>query len=290
MHWKSATIQTLVRLAIKEDSAHHDITTLTLIPAPLKLEAQIHAKGHGVVCGLAMAKACFKALDPHCVFVATAHDGQWVKPNALLVTIRDKARAILSAERSALNALQHLSGIATYTHSQVKQLNSRHTAIFDTRKTLPGWRELQKYAVHCGGGKNHRMSLKTSVLIKDNHLQICRMVKADWIKAIKRLRRLHPSLPVEMEVQTPRDLKDALHLGPHQVLLDNMSVSKLRRLVRDLRSQLPSAEIEISGGVRPEQLRALRGLGVERISMGRLTHSAPAFDCSLDITRVFNPR
>ena len=189
-----------------------------------------------------------------------------------------------------MNALQHLSGIASFTRKQVDRLGSRRSAIYDTRKTLPGWRELQKYAVRCGGGKNHRMSLKDSVLIKDNHLQICRLIQNDWLQAMTRLRRQHPSLPVEIEIQTPQDLSDALRLKPNQVLLDNMPLAKLRSLVKRLRLQLPQAEIEISGGVRTEQLPSLGRIGVERISMGRLTHSAPAFDCALDITRVFYAR
>ncbi|OGR93319.1 MAG: nicotinate-nucleotide diphosphorylase (carboxylating) [Elusimicrobia bacterium RIFCSPLOWO2_01_FULL_59_12] len=290
MHWNSPAIHSLIHLALEEDAANHDITTRTLIPAHLRIEAQIRAKGHGVVCGIHVAEACFKQLDSHCIFSQHLPEGRQVKPGTVLATIRGKARAILSAERTALNALQHLSGIATFTRTQVRRLHSKRTAIYDTRKTLPGWRELQKHAVRCGGGKNHRMSLRTYVLIKDNHLRICRLINKDWIQAMKRLRRRHPSLPVEMEIQTNRDVKDALRLAPHQVLLDNMRPTSLRALIKKLRLRLPHAEIEISGGVRPEQLQHLRRLGVERISMGRLTHSAPAFDCTLDITRVFNAR
>jgi nicotinate-nucleotide pyrophosphorylase (carboxylating) len=147
MHWDTPAIRNLIHLALEEDAANHDITTLTLIPAGLKIEAQIRSKGNGVVCGLPMVEACFKRLDPHCAFSQQAHEGQQVKYATLLATIRGKARAILSAERSALNTLQHLSGIATFTRYQVRHLHSRHTAIYDTRKTLPGWRELQRSAV-----------------------------------------------------------------------------------------------------------------------------------------------
>jgi len=290
VNWTSAVIQKLARMALREDAAYRDVTTQTLIPASLKLEAKIISKQSGVVCGLAFAEACFKTLDPRSTFFVKVHDGQWVRSHRPLAIVRGSARAILSAERSALNAVQHLSGIATYTRQQVRRLHSRKTVLYDTRKTLPGWRQLQKYAVRSGGGKNHRMTLRSSVLIKDNHLKVSRLAKTDWMSAIGRLKRRHPSLPVEMEIQTTRDLQDALRLKPDQVLLDNMSSKTLRRLIHELRPRLPGVAIEISGGVRPDQLSALGRLGVERISMGRLTHSAPVFDCSLEITHVYNAR
>ena len=290
MHWKSPAIRSLIRLALEEDAASQDVTTQTLIPKKLIIEAQIRAKDRGVVCGLPFAEACFKLLDPKASFRFLIKEGQKVKSGQTLAVIRGKARAILSAERPALNAVQHLSGVATLTRMQVDQLRSRRTAIYDTRKTLPGWRELQKYAVRCGGGKNHRMTLEDSVLIKDNHLQICRLIQNDWLPAMTRLRRKHPALPVEIEVQTAQDFSDALRLKPDQVLLDNMPLARLKPLVKRLRLLLPRTDIEISGGVLTEQVPFLSRTGVERISMGRLTHSAPAFDCALDITRVYNPR
>ncbi len=290
MRWNSPAIRTLIRLALEEDAARRDITTSSLIPAGLKIEAEIKAKEGGVVCGLPLAEAFFKQLDSRIAFSPSVREGQQVNKGARLARIRGNARPILSAERSALNAFQHLSGIATYTRRQVQRLHSRRTAIYDTRKTLPGWRELQKYAVRCGGGKNHRMSLRDSVLIKDNHLKVCRSAGVDWMRSIKLLKKKHPSLAVEMEIQTSRDMNDALKLAPDQVLLDNMNPPQLRALVRNLKSRLPGVEIEVSGGVRTEQLRTLGRLGVDRISMGRLTHSAPAFDCALDITRVYHTR
>lgn len=280
----------LIETALAEDSATQDITTQTLIPKNLQIEAEIRSKDHGVACGLPFAEAIFKGLDKRLQFTAKVREGQSVKPGDTLAAMRGQARAILSGERSALNAVQHLSGIASYTRKQVQQVTSRRTAILDTRKTIPGWRELQKYAVFCGGGKNHRMSLSDSILIKDNHLAICRLLGVPWQSAIRSARRKYPRLLIEMEVQTERDFKDALELVPDQILLDNQPLAQLKSEVKRLRQLLPKAEIEVSGGVRTEQIKALSRLGVERISMGRLTHSAPAFDCSLDITHVYHSR
>jgi nicotinate-nucleotide pyrophosphorylase (carboxylating) len=287
MNWKSPALRTLIKLSIKEDAARQDITTRTLIPAGLKIEAQIRAKQNGIACGLPMAVLCFHALDTRLQFVAKVREGQRIKTGQLMASLRGQARSILSAERTALNAVQHLSGIATYTREQVDRLNGGQARIYDTRKTLPGWRDLEKYAVACGGGKNHRRSLSDGALIKENHLHIARAVRRDWLKRAKTLKT---RMPVEMEIQTWRDLVEAFELAPDQLLLDNMDLKTLRKLVQDIRRQLPRVAIEVSGGIRPDQLKALSRLPIDRISMGRLTHSAPAFDCALDITHVFHPR
>ncbi len=286
VNWGSPSIRMLVRMALEEDAARRDVTTRALIPAGLRIEAEVRAKQAGVVCGLPLAAAFFRALDPHCRFSASVHEGRIVKTGTRLAVLHGRGRAILSAERSALNALQHLSGIATYTYALVKRLKGSRTRLYDTRKTLPGWRILQKYAVRCGGGVNHRGSLAGAVLIKDNHLKVCRLAGTGWTDAVRRLKRQRPSFPIEIEVQTERDRREALSLHPDRILLDNMSLSRLRKTIRRIRRQLPGAHIEISGGVRPEQLRALSRLGADRVSMGRLTHSAPVFDCSLDVIRL----
>ena len=283
-------IKKIIAEALREDAVKNDITTTALIPKKQISRAYIIFKEDGVVCGLEIARAVFRTIDKNIQFSARFKDGARVKKNTKIAFLKGKTRALLAGERVALNFLGHLSGVATLTNDFVKKMAPLKTPLLDTRKTTPLLRELERYAVRCGGGKNHRMSLKTSVLIKDNHLRICRLIKKDWMGAIKNLRRKHPSLPVEMEIQTSQDLHDAFRLSPHQVLLDNMRPTKLRTFVKRLRPRLPGVEIEISGGVRTEQLRGLRRLGVERISMGRLTHSAPAFDCALDITRVFYPR
>jgi nicotinate-nucleotide pyrophosphorylase (carboxylating) len=290
VNWNDRSITRLIKSALEEDAAAADITTRTLIPQTVRIEALIRAKQRGVVSGLPLAKRIFQTLDRTIQFSMRTQDGARVIPGKVLARISGSARSILSGERTALNALQHLSGVATYTREQVDQLGHGRTRIYDTRKTLPGWRLLQKYAVACGGGTNHRGALNSGFLIKENHLYICRAADVDWIKALSRFRKNYPNVPVEIEVQTERDMRDVLHVRPEQVLLDNMGPRKLRDLIQRLRRNNSRTEIELSGGVQTSQLKTLGKLGADRISMGRLTHSAPAFDCSLDIGRVYHAR
>ena len=285
MNWDAPEIQAIVRSALHEDSARGDLTTRILIKPSWGIEAAIVAKQRGIVAGLPLAERFLKALDPSIRFKQIVDDGTRVQPGQCLATIRGKAHSVLSAERPALNALQHLSGIATFTHKQLRKLKGTRVHLYDTRKTLPGWRFLQKYAVRCGGGINHRMSLGDAVLVKENHLEIARMAGSDWILQLRRAHKKHRFL-VQMEVQTERDLRDALRLKPHRVLLDNLKPPELKRMMRILRKNIPGVEIEFTGGIKPADLRPLAKLGPDRVSMGRLTHSTPAFDCSLDITHV----
>jgi len=286
MNWNAPEIRTIIRSALHEDSAHSDLTTRILIDSTWRIDAAIVAKQNGVVAGIPLAERFLKALDPAIRFRQIIADGTQVRPGMILATFRGKARSVLSAERPALNALQHLSGIATFTSNQVKKLKGTRVHLYDTRKTLPGWRSLQKYAVRCGGGSNHRMSLGDAVLIKENHLEISRKAGNDWVtrvhKAMKKRRVF-----LQMEVQTERDLRDALRLKPQRVLLDNLKPADLTRMMRILRKAIPAIEIEFTGGIKPDDLRSLAKLRPDRISMGCLTHSTPAFDCSLDITHVY---
>lgn len=289
MNWTDPAILALVTLALREDHASDDVTTQTLVGKDWKARGQIRAKENGVVAGLPLAKIFFRALDPMMHFRFDVPDGQPVRKGQSMATFKGNARAILAAERPALNAIQHLSGIASYTKAQVSRLQSRKTKLLDTRKTLPGWRLLEKYAVRCGGGANHRVSLADAVLVKDNHLWMSRVATSDWKSKLKALKKRRPSLPLQVEIQTPADLKEALLLKPDMVLLDNLPLKALKPMIQELRKVLPKTQIEISGGVRPEDIGPLSRLRVERISMGRLTHSAPSFDCSLDILNV-DPR
>lgn len=279
MNWKSPDIRRLIADALREDHARHDITTRTLIPAHWRLDAAIKAKEPGVVAGLPLAVRFFEAMDRRCWIILKAKDGQVMRPGQTIFLIKGPARSILAAERPALNTLQHLSGIATFTHELVQKLKGTKTKLLDTRKTLPGWRALQKYAVACGGGHNHRMSLGDAILVKENHLKILRMGGRSFPFTT-------PGKEVILEIQTAQDLRLALKVTPDIVLLDNLSLTKLKSMIRTLRRELPKTQIEISGGVKPDDLKTLARLGVERISMGKLTHSAPAWDCSLDILRV----
>jgi nicotinate-nucleotide pyrophosphorylase (carboxylating) len=281
VNWNHASVKELVRLAFSEDHATQDKTTTTLIPSTCRLKAKIISKQKGVIAGLPLAGLFFKKIKPALHWVAVAHDGDRVNVGQTLAWITGSARSVLSAERPALNALQHLSGIATFTAQQVAQVKGSKTKILDTRKTLPGWRLLEKYAVRCGGGHNHRMSLGDAILVKENHLKICRDLGVDWVSELQKVQRHQPAIPMQIEIQGWEDLREVLKVKPERVLLDNLERTQMRRMISIIR--------KISGGVRTEDLKPLAKLGVERISMGQLTHSAPAFDCSLDIVRV-NPR
>ncbi len=287
MNWNAPDIRAVIRSALHEDSARADATTRLLIDPAWRLEAAIVAKQTGIVAGLPLAEKFLRALDSSIHFIPSVSDGTRVHPRQRLATIKGKARSVLSAERPALNALQHLSGIATFTYEQVQKLKGTRSRLFDTRKTLPGWRLLQKYAVRCGGATNHRMSLGDAMMIKENHLKIVRLAGSDWTPQIRKVMKRRPSFMIQMEVQTEQDLRDALRLKPRRVLLDNLPPKKLKRMMWLLRKAMPGIEIEFTGGIRPENLRSLAKLGPDRISMGRLTHSFPAFDCSLDILRVY---
>jgi len=289
MDWRNPEIVSLVRLGLREDSARNDVTTNALIEPAWRVRAEIRAKQRGIMAGMPLVRLFFQSLDPKIHFSTPLQDGVKVRAGQVMAVIEGKARAVLSVERSALNALQHLSGIATFTAEQVSRLGSAKTRLFDTRKTLPGWRLLEKYAVRCGGGMSHRMSLGEAVLVKDNHVKICRLAGDDWKSRLRRLRRRRPALPIQVEIQTKQDLMEVLELKPQRVLLDNLPLPAMKAMIRSLRAAIPDIEIEISGGIQPRQLSLLAGLGVERISMGCLTHSAPAFDCSLEITHV-SPR
>jgi len=286
--WNTPDIQALIRSALREDSARSDLTTRLLIDPALKIEAAIVSNQKGMVAGLPLTARFFKALDPSVQFREAVQEGANVRPHQRLATIKGKAQSVLSAERPALNALQHLSGIATFTHNQIQKLKGTRAKLYDTRKTLPGWRTLQKYAVRCGGARNQRMSLSDAIMIKENHLQIVRLVKSDWIGRLRRIRIKRGAPVVQMEIQNERDFRYALLLAPPRALLDNLPPKTLKRMTRLLRKAIPDIEIEFTGGVTPANLRALAKLGPDRISMGRLTHSVTAFDCSLDITHVYS--
>lgn len=286
MNWSDPHLRTLITLALREDSARDDVTTQAIVHAPWWVRAELRAKQAGVIAGLPLAAMFFRAMDRRSRLKTLRKDGTHVRPGQVIAEVEGPARAILAAERPALNSLQHLSGIATYTANQVARLRSRRTKLFDTRKTLPGWRMLEKYAVRCGGGYNHRMSLGEAVLVKDNHLKLSRDAKADWKADLRLLRKRRPDLLVEVEVQSLRDLQDVIDLKPHWVLLDNFDLPNLRKVVARLRRKAPRVKIEVSGGISSEQIGPISRLGVDRISMGRLTHSAPTYDCSLEIVHV----
>jgi nicotinate-nucleotide pyrophosphorylase (carboxylating) len=275
----------LIRLALAEDlSATGDRTSLATIPESTTAQAAFVARAAGVVAGLPVAERVCRAVSPALVFAPAVPDGTATQRGLVLATVSGPLRAILAAERTALNFLQRLSGVASLTRKFVDAAAGFRAKILDTRKTTPGWRLLEKYAVRAGGGANHRVGLFDGILIKDNHL-------AGLGGAVKRAveaARTFPGnagLPVEVEVDTFEQLEVALAVRADIVLLDNMSLEQLRAAVARRDALAPGVQLEASGGVNLTTVRDIAATGVDRISAGALTHSAPALDIGLDYVR-----
>ncbi len=267
----------VVRDALAEDLGSGDLTSQGVIEAESRCRAEIVAKERGVICGLAAAEAVFRALDPEVEFRALVQDGDLVRrPPAVVAEVEGPARAVLAGERTALNLLGRLSGIATLTRRFVEAVEGTGAVILDTRKTTPGLRALEKYAVLCGGARNHRFGLDDGILIKDNHIRLVGGIRA----AVERMRRAGTELPIEVEAETLDDVVEALEAGADAILLDNMAPEELRRAVALVAGR---AKLEASGGVSLETVRAVAETGVDFISVGALTHSAPALDFSLEV-------
>lgn len=269
-----------IRRWLDEDIGTGDVTTMTTVPANHESDAFIHAKQPGVVAGLPVAKAVFAEVDPGLVFVPLVPEGGRIESGTVLATVRGNTRAILMAERLALNLLQRLSGVATTTRAFVDAVESLPVRIADTRKTTPGLRMLEKYAVRVGGGHSHRFGLYDAVLIKDNHIKAAGGV-AHAIGAAKA--QLSHTMKIEVEVETLDQLGEALEAGADIFLLDNMPVDVMREAVRRIRAVFPHAVVEASGSVTLDNVREIAETGVDVISIGRITHSAPALDISLDL-------
>jgi nicotinate-nucleotide pyrophosphorylase (carboxylating) len=273
----------LVELALQEDVGAGDLTSQAVIPESLQGRGAFVARSAGVLSGLPAAALVFAALDPLVKFEPLLSDGDAVRPGSRLATVGGSMRSVLSGERVALNFLQHLSGIATQTHRYVEAVAGLKCQVLDTRKTLPGWRLLEKYAVRCGGGHNHRMGLFDGVLIKDNHLTALGRGKKEIATAVTAARGLHgAAVPVEIEVDNLAELDEALRCRPDIVLLDNMPPEQMRQAVRRRDAVAPQVRLEASGGVTLATVRAIAETGVDRVSVGALTHSAAALDIALD--------
>ena len=268
----------LIRCALREDLGSGDITSRALVAPGRVITAVVVARHACIVCGGAIAAQVFRELDPGARVRVLVPDGCRARRDAPLLRVTGKARAILAGERTALNFLQRLTGIATLTARFVAQVKPHGTRILDTRKTTPAWRMLEKYAVRCGGGTNHRMGLYDQVLIKDNHRRL--WGARDLGLAVHTARRRCPGVPVEVEVETEAELKRALAARPDWILLDNMTPARLRRCVRLCRGRCP---LEASGGITLANVKTVAAAGVQAISLGCLTHSAPAADLSLEI-------
>ncbi|HEX5437074.1 MAG TPA: carboxylating nicotinate-nucleotide diphosphorylase [Gemmatimonadaceae bacterium] len=267
----------LVRSTLEEDGAFADVTTLAIVPADRQDRAVVVARRAGVIAGLPLAISAFRLLNPHVALHVEAADGTRVAAGAALMRVSGPTRALLSAERVALNFLQRLSGIATLTARYVDAVARTHARILDTRKTTPGLRALEKYAVRVGGGENHRLSLHDAVLIKDNHLAA---MGGDVAAAIARAREhAAPGMVVEVECESADQVRAGVEAGADIILLDNMSPTQLSACVALVHGR---ALTEASGGVTLDTVRAIAESGVDRISVGALTHSAPALDIALD--------
>jgi nicotinate-nucleotide pyrophosphorylase (carboxylating) len=278
----AAEIRRAVRQGLEEDLAQGDATTTSIFPSPVPARAKVTAQQPLVVAGMAAAIQTFLMVDPSLRLSVSKRDGDPATNGEVLLYVEGDGRSILQAERVALNFLQHLSGIATLTQRFCRAVRGYPAGILDTRKTLPGWRALQKWAVSLGGGINHRRSLSDGILIKDNHLALlqrhrrpveraCRLVQAHRSKA----------LPIIVEVESLSDVRQALAGKPDIILLDNMAPDLVRRAVALIKKQ---ALVEVSGGITLKNVRAMAAAGADRISIGALTHSAPAATVSLVMT------
>ena len=276
----SKEIKSSVRAALAEDVGSGDVTSLSTIPASAKFSVVMRAREPMVVAGITFAETAFRILSRKVRVKQLVRDGQALKTGAAILQVSGSARAILSAERVALNFIQRLSGVATLARYYVDEVRCTGAQILDTRKTTPGWRRFEKYAVACGGGRNHRVGLFDMVLIKDNHLAALRDAKPNAVAAaVMRARKKFPKLKIEAEADTLAQVKQAVDAGADIILLDNMSLSELRRAVKLVGTR---AKTEASGGVNLKTVRAIANTGVDFISVGAITHSARAVDVGLD--------
>lgn len=276
-----ATVSFLVSAALAEDHALDDATTLAIVPKELTGKAIFIAKQAGVAAGFGLAAEAFRQIDPSVRFLQVVADGERFEVGAVLATASGPVRCLLQGERVALNFVQRLSATATLTRAFVDAVASTNAVILDTRKTTPGLREAEKYAVRCGGGTNHRSDLASMAMIKDNHREALAREEKTLADGVAAIRARTPGIRVEVEIDSLSELEAALEGRPEWILLDNMHVDDMRAAVLVTAGR---AKLEASGGVNLETVAAIAGTGVDYISVGALTHSAKALDISLDLT------
>ena len=277
-------LEALVVAALKEDAPHGDVTTRALLDPSLQAQAHVVAKQDLTLAGVAVLHSVYRVLDPAVTVTATFDDGTTLEGGQTFATLQGPAHSILGGERVALNFLQHLSGIATLTARFKAEIRQYPTVLVDTRKTIPGLRRLEKWAVILGGGTNHRMTLSDGVLIKDNHLVLLEAQGTTIREACRKAKeRLSRHFRICVEVETLEQIDQALNGGADVLLLDNMSPSLVREAVDRIKGR---AHTEVSGGITLENVREYAATGVDSISVGALTHSAPAVDISLDVLPV----
>jgi nicotinate-nucleotide pyrophosphorylase (carboxylating) len=269
-------VNRLIDLWLAEDIGHGDLTSLTMIDAEAQGAFHMNAREAIAVAGIEVAAACFRHYDPALAIEVTAKDGDRVQPKATLLKVKGKARSLLTVERTALNVVQHLSGIATETARWMDAIKGTKAKLIDTRKTTPGLRALQKHAVVCGGGANHRLGLDSGIMIKDNHIAVCGSIA----KAVERA-RTHAPVLVKIEVECDRleQVREALAAKADVIMLDNMSLTDMREAVKLIGGRIP---LEASGGVRFDTVRAIAETGVDFISSSKTIQAAPAVDIGFD--------
>lgn len=274
------TVERIVEIALAEDVGRGDVTTIATVPEDSFSKAAIVAREDLVLCGLPVAEMVFRKVDESVQVTPVKTDGDKIPANSVIAYVEGKTRGILTGERVALNFLQRLSGVATATSKFVDAIKGTKAKILDTRKTTPGLRKLEKYAVRCGGGSNHRMGLYDQILIKDNHLAALKDELPNPIHAaVKRARERFPSLIVEVETDTLEQVKQAVEANADIILLDNMTTDQIREAVKIVGNR---CKLEVSGGVNLNTVRAFAETGVDFISVGSITHSARAVDIALD--------
>lgn len=273
-------VERLAAAALAEDRAFEDVTTLATVPAGLHGRGVFLAKQAGIAAGFALAEACFRHIEPKARFRQDIAEGAAFANDDTIAVVEGSVQALLQAERVALNFVQRLGGTATLTRQFVNAVAGTRAVILDTRKTTPGLRAAEKYAVRCGGGTNHRPHLASMAMIKDNHREALRRQGLTLAQGVDRIRKRTPGVPVEVEVDSLAELEAALDAKPDWVLLDNMRVAEVAEAV--LRTE-GRAKLEASGGITLQTVRAIAGTGIDAISIGALTHSAKALDISLEL-------
>ena len=284
IHELEPDIEDCIRRALEEDIGSGDATTLSTIPIDLALQGTFLAKSDGTIAGLDVARRVFELLDPAVEFDSRIVDGQEVRSGDIFAAVAGPGRTILTGERTALNFLQRMSGIATLTRAFVQAVEGTRAIILDTRKTAPGLRSLDKLSVRLGGGTNHRVGLFDMVLVKDNHIEAAGGITA----AVRRVKSGSASpLPVEVECRTLKDVQEAYALSVDRIMLDNMDLATIDEAVRVVAGRIP---LEVSGNVTLETVRSIAKTGVDLISVGALTHSVKAMDISLKIKAVVHEK
>ncbi len=276
----AAAVARSVALALAEDRAFDDVSTLNSVPADLFGTAKLLGKDNGVLGGALTVAEAFAQVDPRIRIDWHVHDGEWFEGGAVLAEISGPVQGLLQAERVALNFVQRLSGVATLTRQFVDAVAGTKAVILDTRKTTPGLRDLEKYAVRCGGGTNHRRDLASMVMLKDNHLQAAARASTSLADIAATIRAKHPGMGIEIEIDRLSQLDAALAANPEWVLLDNMAPDLMAEAVKRTAGR---ARLEASGGINLGTVRAAAESGVDAVSVGALTHSAPSLDISLDL-------